>query len=114
MLELLCARDLVQFVYEGQGRAAEGEAMTEVAAGRMGKPKGEFRDLLGRRRESAARRPPHLTPLAVCAAGAGGSRGTPLMRFNPHTAIARLSPTALPVRMTFSTISASAMNATPW
>ena len=27
LLELLCARDLVQFVYEGQGRVAEGEAM---------------------------------------------------------------------------------------
>ena len=37
LLELLCARDLVQFVYEGQGRAAEGAAMIEAAAGRMGK-----------------------------------------------------------------------------
>ena len=51
LLELLCARDLVQFVYEGQGRAAEGEAMIEAAAGRMGKPVSDFEELLERRRE---------------------------------------------------------------
>ena len=50
LLELLCARDLVQFVYEGQGRAAEGEAMIEAAAGRMGKPVSDF-ELLSARRE---------------------------------------------------------------
>ena len=50
LLELLCARDLVQFVYEGQGRAVEGEAMTEAAAGRMGKERGEFDELLAKRR----------------------------------------------------------------
>ena len=51
LLELLCARDLVQFVYEGQGRAAEGEAMIEAAAGRMGKPVSDFEELLSARRE---------------------------------------------------------------
>ena len=51
LLELLCARDLVQFVYEGQGRAAEGEAMIEAAAGRMGKPVSDFEELLVKRRE---------------------------------------------------------------
>ena len=51
LLELLCARDLVQFVYEGQGRAAEGEAMIEAAAGRMGKPVSDFEELLAKRRE---------------------------------------------------------------
>ena len=51
LLELLCARDLVQFVYEGQGRAAEGEAMIEAAAERMGKPVSDFVELLAKRRE---------------------------------------------------------------
>ena len=51
LLELLCARDLVQFVYEGQGRAAEGDAMIEAAAGRMGKPVSDFVELLAKRRE---------------------------------------------------------------
>ena len=51
LLELLCARDLVQFVYEGQGRAAEGEAMIEAAAGRMGKERADFDALLSARRE---------------------------------------------------------------
>ena len=50
LLELLCARDLVQFVYEGQGRAAEGEAMIEAAAERMGKPVSDFEELLAKRR----------------------------------------------------------------
>ena len=50
LLELLLSRDLVQFVYEGQGRAAEGEAMTEAAAGRMGKPVSDFEELLAKRR----------------------------------------------------------------
>ena len=51
LLELLCARDLVQFVYEGQGRAAEGAAMIEAAAGRMGKPVGDFEGVLAKRRK---------------------------------------------------------------
>ena len=51
LLELLCARDLVQFVYEGQGRAAEGEARIEAAAARMGKPVSNFEELLLKRRE---------------------------------------------------------------
>ena len=51
LLELLCARDLVQFVLEGQGRAAEGEAMIEAAAARMGKPVSDFEELLVKRRE---------------------------------------------------------------
>ena len=51
LLELLCARNLVQFVYEGQGRAAEGEAMIEAAAARMGKPVSDFEELLAKRRE---------------------------------------------------------------
>ena len=51
LLELLCARDLVQFVYEGQGRAAEGEAMTEAAAAAMGKKTVDFARLLEMRRE---------------------------------------------------------------
>ena len=51
LLELLCARDLVQFVYGGQGRAPEGEAMIEAAAGRMGKERADFEALLGMRRK---------------------------------------------------------------
>ena len=51
LMELLCARDLVQFVYERQGRAAEGEAMIEAAAARMGKPVSDFERLLSIRRE---------------------------------------------------------------
>ena len=51
LLELLCARDLIQFVYEGQGRMAEGEAMIEAAAARMGKERGDFEALLAKRRE---------------------------------------------------------------
>ena len=51
LLELLCARDLVQFVLEGQGRAAEGEVMIEAAAARMGKPVSDFEELLVKRRE---------------------------------------------------------------
>jgi len=51
LLELLCARDLVQFVYEGQGRVAEGEAMIEAAATRMGKERADFEELLNARRE---------------------------------------------------------------
>ena len=50
LLELLCARGLVQFVYEGQGRAAEGEVMIKEAAARMGKPSGDFDELLVKRR----------------------------------------------------------------
>ena len=41
----------MQFVYEGQGRAADGEAMLEAAAGRMGKPVSDFEELLAKRRE---------------------------------------------------------------
>ena len=51
MLELLCARDLVQFVYEGQGRAIESKAMIEAAAGRMGKPVGGSEERLAKRSE---------------------------------------------------------------
>ena len=51
LLELLCGRDLVQFVYDGRGRAAEGEAMIEAAAGGMGKPVCDFEELLAKRRE---------------------------------------------------------------
>lgn len=51
LLELLCARDLVQFVYEGQGRAAEGEARTRVAAARMGKSVSSFDELLHKGRD---------------------------------------------------------------
>ena len=51
LLELLCARDLVQFVYEGQGREAEGEPIIEAAAARMGKPMSDFEELLAKRRE---------------------------------------------------------------
>ena len=51
LLELLCARDLVQFVLEGQGREAEGAAMIAAAAERMGKPVSDFEELLVKRRE---------------------------------------------------------------
>ena len=50
LLELLCARDLVQFVLEGQGREAEGEAMIAAAASAMGKPVSDFEELLAKRR----------------------------------------------------------------
>ena len=45
LLELLAARDLVQYVYEAQGRTGEGEAMAEEAAGRMGKCRADFEEL---------------------------------------------------------------------
>ena len=51
LLELLCARDLVQFVYEGQERAAEGEAMIEAACERMGKERSELETLIATRRQ---------------------------------------------------------------
>ena len=51
LLELLCARDLIQFVYEGQGRVAEGEGMIEAAAAKMGKAKADFERLLALRRK---------------------------------------------------------------
>ena len=51
LLQLLCARDHIQFVLEGQGREAEGEALIEEAAGLMGKPVSDFEELLAMRRE---------------------------------------------------------------
>ena len=49
MQELLCARDLLYYVLEGQGRKAEGEALLEAAAARMGKQRSDFDSLISRR-----------------------------------------------------------------
>ena len=53
LLELMCVRDVVQFVYEGRGpdEVARGEAMGEEAAARMGgKTRADFEELWAMRR----------------------------------------------------------------
>ena len=50
LLELLCARDVRQFVLEGLGRADEVGVMIEAAAGRMNKTSSDFEELLVKRR----------------------------------------------------------------
>ena len=51
LLELLCARDLMQFVVEeSQGQADEVDAMISAAAGRMHKTTADFGGLLMKRR----------------------------------------------------------------
>ena len=50
LLELLCARDVGQFVLEGLGRADEVGVMVEAAAGRMNKTTSDFEELLVKRR----------------------------------------------------------------
>ena len=51
LLELLCARDLKQFVVEKlQGQADEVDAMISAAAGRMTKTTADFGELLAKRR----------------------------------------------------------------
>ena len=52
LLEMLCARDLMQFVLEGQGqeREAEGTLMIAEACARMRKPVSDFEELLAKRR----------------------------------------------------------------
>ena len=50
LLELLCARDVGQFVLEGLGRAGEVDPMIEAAAGRMNKTATDFEELLVKRR----------------------------------------------------------------
>ena len=52
LLELLCARDVKQFVVEksSQGQADEAEAIIAAAAGRMNKTTVDFEELLAKRR----------------------------------------------------------------
>ena len=51
LLELLCARDLKQFVVEkSQGQADEADVMIATAAGRMNKTTADFGELLAKRR----------------------------------------------------------------
>ena len=51
LLELLCARDLKQFVVEkSQGQTDEADAMIAAAAGRMNKTTADFEALLAKRR----------------------------------------------------------------
>ena len=50
LLELLCARDVKQFVLEAQGRASEADVMIEEAAAAMNKTKSDFVELLAKRR----------------------------------------------------------------
>ena len=53
LLEMLCARDLKQFVFEKSqaGQAEEADAVISSAAGRMGKSTADFGMLLAKRRE---------------------------------------------------------------
>ena len=52
LLELLCARDMKQFVVEkSQGQADEVDAMIAAAAERMNKTTADFGELLAKRRE---------------------------------------------------------------
>ena len=48
LMELLCARDLMQFV---AGQETKAEALIEAACERMGKPRSGFEELLLKRRE---------------------------------------------------------------
>ena len=51
LLELLCARDLMQFVVEeSQGQADEVDAMISAAAGRMNKTAADFGEPVAKRR----------------------------------------------------------------